>query len=461
MVSNRCRRCQGQIVKGFIVAYLPDGTLNDEPAFGANNVGKGKFGDVIYIPAVSTVDEHTKVSGPSALRDLLSDVLKGVVTSSASYQAFNDAFQQFRSSIKDDASTDGRSLKGLETEINQRIKSWGADFSLDLNPPDPAAIIKNNISHAFTDADHGHAQDATQFGSGFQRQFIYTLIEVAAEYAVKPAPKKKEFSPDLTLILFEEPEAFLHPTQQENLARKLLDIGKAGGRQVICSTHSAHFVTKHCDRLGSIVRVRRDQGKTRLFQVLPERWKQIVEDNQAINAALGQDGAPSDPSQAEQDVEDVRYFLWLDATRCGLFFANHVVLVEGATEFAFFGRLVSDRKLDVGEQGVFFLDTLGKYNTHRFMNLLSALGITHSAVLDDDNNNGKHQKLNQLVRDSRDDEFTYAIEFFDGDLEGVLQIEKAQRRDLKPQHVLVCYENDKISDDCLASMIEVLSKCLP
>jgi len=117
-------------LNGVIAAYLPDGKLNNEPAFGAANVQKGKFGEVIYIPAVSTVDEHTKVSGPSALRDLLNDVLKGVVTASDSYSEFSGAFENFRQSIKDDKSTDGRSLKGLESQINQRIESWGAHFSL-------------------------------------------------------------------------------------------------------------------------------------------------------------------------------------------------------------------------------------------------------------------------------------------------------------------------------------------
>lgn len=55
------------------------------------------------------------------------------------------------------------------------------------------------------------------FGQGMQRHLIYTLIRVGAKYIGKKEEKKKEFSPDLTIVLFEEPEAFLHPTQQEFL----------------------------------------------------------------------------------------------------------------------------------------------------------------------------------------------------------------------------------------------------
>ena len=71
---------------GYIFGYKADGMLSDEPFYGAKNVQSGKFGDIVFIPAVSKVDEHTKLSGPSALRDLLSNVLDAVVASSPSYE---------------------------------------------------------------------------------------------------------------------------------------------------------------------------------------------------------------------------------------------------------------------------------------------------------------------------------------------------------------------------------------
>lgn len=49
-----------------IHAYEKD-SISDEQFYGAKNVQQGKLGDIIYIPAVSRLDEHTKLSGPSAL----------------------------------------------------------------------------------------------------------------------------------------------------------------------------------------------------------------------------------------------------------------------------------------------------------------------------------------------------------------------------------------------------------
>ena len=454
----------GRSLKGVIVAYMPNGLLNNEPAFGAANVQKGKFGEVIYIPAVSTVNEHTKVSGPSALRDLLQDVMQSVVEHSPSYKRFSNEFDTFRQSIKTDKGSDGRSLTGLEKQINDRIKSWGAEFKLDFTAPDPAAIIKNNISHIFSDPNHGQGQDATQFGSGFQRQFIYTLIEVAASYATKNTPKKKDFTPRLTLILFEEPEAFLHPTQQESLARKLRLLADSEQRQILCSTHSSHFVTRNCDRISSIVRLRRDSGITRLFQITVDCWKSIVDDNREIfdianrYPKLKKRLSPDDQAL---ELESLRYFLWLDANRCGVFFANHVLLVEGATELALFPRLISDQHVSIGDSGLFILDTLGKYNTHRFMNLLSAMGIDHSVLVDDDHNKDEHKELNELIRTSKNQDFTIEVEFFEGDLEAVLDIPKPPSDHLKPQHVLVHYDQNRLTQTCLMELASKIEKCLP
>ena len=62
---------------GQIFGFRPDGSLKDEPFYGAKNVQSGKFGTLVYIPAISKVDDHTKLSGPSVLRDLITSILSG------------------------------------------------------------------------------------------------------------------------------------------------------------------------------------------------------------------------------------------------------------------------------------------------------------------------------------------------------------------------------------------------
>src|SRR5690606_30096707 len=108
---------------------------------------------------------------------------------------------------------------------------------------------------------HRRPQDVDYFGSGFQRHFIYCLIQLGARYIGKPLNKKaKDFSPTMTLILFEEPEAFLHPPQQETLARSLMGVSANKEWQVTCATHSSQFVSRNASSIPAIVRLQRSEG---------------------------------------------------------------------------------------------------------------------------------------------------------------------------------------------------------
>src|SRR5690606_33749303 len=137
------------------------------------------------------------------------------------------------------------------------------------------------------DEFHGKPQSVDYYGSGFQRHFIYSLIQLGAQYVGKKAAKKaKDFAPSLTLILFEEPEAFLHPPQQEILARSLMAIANKDSWQVVCTSHSSHFVSRNADSIPAIIRVMRTDGKVEAFQISDADWSAIVTANKAIEAIV-------------------------------------------------------------------------------------------------------------------------------------------------------------------------------
>jgi len=61
----------------------------------------------------------------------------------------------------------------------------------------------------------------------FIHSLIYTLIRLSAKFTDdRPSSKKKDFAPEFTLLLFEEPEAFLHPSQQDRLNASLRLLAK-------------------------------------------------------------------------------------------------------------------------------------------------------------------------------------------------------------------------------------------
>ena len=96
-----------------IYAYNQDGQIADGLFYGAKNIQQGKLGDIIYIPAVSKLDEHTKLSGPSALRELLNDILKKLVKSSSAFSKLTSEFETFSDNIKAEKTDDEKSLAVL------------------------------------------------------------------------------------------------------------------------------------------------------------------------------------------------------------------------------------------------------------------------------------------------------------------------------------------------------------
>lgn len=455
----------GKPAAGFIFGYKTDGVLSTEPFYGAKNVQSGKFGDLIYIPAISKVDEHAKLTGPSALRDLLTDIMSDVVEGGKSYADFSGSVQKFSDSIRDEKTADGRSLSGFESELNTLLKPWESEFSLKFPPPSAAEIIKSMLGWDLFDQHHGKAQAIDNYGSGFQRHFIYSLIQLGSRYVSKKAAKKvKDFTPSLSLVLFEEPEAFLHPPQQEILARNLMGVSSSGHWQVVCATHSPHFVSKNAADIPAVVRLCRLSGIVRKYQIDDATWSAIIDANQAIMPIAQK--FPNMAKRMHQDdakpeMEAVKHFLWLNPDRSNVFFANHVLLVEGPTEVAFINRLVGDGKIKNADCGFYVLDCIGKYNIHRFMNLLVHLGVPHAVIHDDDNDKGEHREINQLIEDSKVAELTLTVKRIPGDLETMLGVPAAGSDHRKPQHVLYQYDTGKIGAAKVQEFCTLVEACLP
>lgn len=457
------KKSDGKSKAGFIFGYEVSGELADVAFYGAKNVQSGKFGDLVYIPAISKVDEHAKLSGPSALRDLLSSIMADVVEGGEAFPEFLKGLEVFAKTVRTEETEDKRSLSGFEAQLNAMISSWDAEFRLTFPPPSAASIIKNLLGWEIKDSYHGKPQSIDHYGSGFQRHLIYCLIQLGAQYVGRKAKKKKkDFTPDLTLVLFEEPEAFLHPPQQIDLARNLREVATRPTWQVICSTHSAHFASRQAADIPSIVRLRREAGEVKASQISEQRWANIVDGNAAINLIAGKYPKLAKrlhEDDQKPDMEAVKYFLWLNPDRTSAFFANHVLLVEGPSEVALINRLVGDGVLPGDYCGLYVLDCIGKFNIHRFMNLLGALGISHAVLYDDDNQREWNVEINQLINGSRN-AYTKGIEPLKGELEDVLGIPKAGAPHRKPQHVLYQYETRAIADENLNAFCKVLLRCL-
>jgi len=453
-----------------------DGVLSQNLFYGAKNISQAKLGNVIYIPEVTQTDEAIKFSGPSPLRNMINFIVKKVITQSISFQNLNEAFDKFNSEFKKEQSKEGFSLNELVKDINNSLKEWKVTFGISINPLKPEEIVKNLVSSYIIDDVLSTEVNIKNLGQGLQRHIIYTLLKLSSKYKERKVYEKKEFSPELTLILFEEPEAFLHPCQQECLNRSLRSLSSEEDQQVIVSTHSPFFVSRNINDMPSLIRLKRDFGVTRIFQVSEEINQRIIERNSELAQHLR--NKLNDPSVSEKtkekirrklsstddvtrmEEESIRYLLWLDATRCSAFFADIVLICEGATEKIFIEYLIENKWENLKEKRVCILDAMGKYNIHRYMNLFKELGILHSILLDKDEDEQIHTFINEFIQDQKN-EYTQEIYFLENNIETFLGITPPpeNRRDKKPLNVMWHYFQGKIDKNKIRELEKVV-ECL-
>lgn len=436
-----------------------NGTLSENLFYGAKNVGSGKIGQIVYIPAVSKVDENTKLSGPSALRDLVATVLNKVVAESPAYQELTKAFGSFEGSIKKQTSEDGHSLELLENEVSEELASWDTSFTLGIQGVQPEEILKTLIKPQLVDLTHGEEVDQSRFGAGFQRHLIYTLIKLAAKHSSASkktgTSTKKEFSPKLTWILFEEPEAFLHPSQEEVLHTSLLELVKDDETQVLLTTHSSRFVSRSMDDLTRLVRLRRDGGVTTSYQLSQPELDKFFDDALVTDGSIIPHGTTVADLNRVAMMGALKTEIWMQATRTTAFFSQRVILVEGPSETAIYSYLTSRGKMPLPAPGVSVIDCMGKYNIHRFISLFGAFGIDHSVLYDGDNGAAHDTEVTAAIHDSKN-QFTRRITRFTNDLESELGIPPVPRNqsNRKPQHALYHFETNTVTTQKLQSIID-------
>lgn len=452
-----------------IYAYEKD-ILSKNLFYGAKNPASAKLGNIIYIPELSKSGDNLKLSGPSPLREIAFFVFKKAVINTKAFHDLGDSLNSFNELFQSETTSDEFSLNGLVSDINEQINNWGIRFGFRIGSLKPEDIVKNLLSHYIQDNNLKDAEiDIDNLGQGVQRHIIYTLIRLASKYVDKKDSKKKEFSPDLSLILFEEPEAFLHPTQQELLNISFKEL--RNDSQILITTHSSTFVSRNIDDFTSIIKLtKNNNGVTQTRQLvdmdilsllatnigLYMHFSEILQSSSCVekirktikDSGLGQN--PPNPA-IKMEEEAFKYFLWLDAERSSLFFAKHVIICEGATEKAFLGCLLDSEWIDIKRKQIYILDSMGKYNIHKFMNLFGKLGIKHSVLFDGDDGKDLQQIVNDYIVSIKN-EYTIKIDSFEVDIETFLGITPAARKDLKPANVLLALKNGMITNDKLESL---------
>lgn len=187
-----------------------------------------------------------------------------------------------------------------------------------------------------------------QHGHGLIRQAIINLLGIFKE--TKADGKH--------VILFEEPELYLHPSNKRRFREALYDLANESSYQILCVSHDPQLIdlTKPHTSLARFVK--NQDGSTSIHQ--------------AGHGLFDRD---------EETKSRVQMLNRFDPHVCESFFADEVVLVEGDTE-AIVVRDLLDRNFNRSE--IFVLNTGSKNNMPFFIKILSHFKISQHVIHDSD-----------------------------------------------------------------------------
>jgi predicted ATP-dependent endonuclease of OLD family len=287
------------------------------------------------------------------------------------YQTVIDKVKELQSKI-----TGSEAVENLNTELNTHFQQVFAELTLKIQASKEENLkiedaFKKNHSVTVERKNNDRKETFLQNGHGVIRQALFNFLAFLKK---NTDTNRKKY-----LILFEEPELFLHPKVAFKLRESLYELAENSPYQIICATHSPLMIDI-------------SKPHSSLVKVV----KEIDETTQTYQ--IGEDVFGRDEEQ-KQRVQMINRF---NPHICEAFYADKVVLVEGDTETIVYRDLL---KRFYPNEEIFVLNTGSKNNIPFFQEILTKFHIHHYPIHDVDaeilanGNKSSAWTLNQKIWD--------------------------------------------------------------
>ena len=224
---------------------------------GKNNAGKTRFFEavekqfeendavtVLYVRAREVKIEE-ELKGTADNSNLVRNIIELFKVSNLDFEIKKEA-QDMCTDILNHTNANFKSITGDDVKFNTQI---GTHISLKW-----AARSVMNMEKVTLDA-------LKREGQGYQKLIIASFLRACVDKIKESCPNQE------ILILFEEPEVYLHPSLKKELNRVLRDIASAEKYQVIVSTHDPYFLWSNINQDDtSAYAFRNEEGNTVLEQ---------------------------------------------------------------------------------------------------------------------------------------------------------------------------------------------------
>ncbi len=250
-------------------------------------------------------------------------------------------------------------------ELNQQFSKTFEDLVLSIQPDRDDNIkledaFKKNHTISVTNKTNNQESTFLQCGHGVIRQALFSFLTFLDKF--------KEGNQKEYIILYEEPELFLHPKVTFKLRQSLYDLAENSPYQILCATHSPMMIDISKPH-STLVRITREN------------------DFSTVTTQVGDDVFQKD-EETKQRVQMINRF---NPHICEVFYADKVLLVEGDTETIVYRDLL--HRFFPNEE-VYVLNTGSKNNIPFFQEVLTHFEIEHYAIHDVDSRLRKDGKKN-------------------------------------------------------------------
>jgi predicted ATP-dependent endonuclease of OLD family len=326
----------------------------------------------IYIPAVKDLSDDTKTAETSSFGKILAIVIKAIEPLLAEEKGL---FEQLSRKLTRLAKADGtvednrlEEIKAIEQTIQRYVRESFASVSLEIEIPPPE--LRSVLSTARILADDGVKGPLELKGDGLRRAVVFSILRTYVEFARKASQQQVEGNQAERgyLLLFEEPELFLHPDGQKILFEALGVFSKK--HHVVVTTHSPVFLGP--DAIATFIRFSKvtDDGVPKPFT------KSRHVDLGGINS---------------RDEFQIICF----ENNSAAFFAKRIVLVEGDSDFIAFPHIAETLKVDWNCRScsVAFVRVGGKGSIARYRSFFGRFDVPVFVITDLDSFDDEFDKL--------------------------------------------------------------------